>query len=263
MLPKLIRSAPRALHSIRPFGAQSRLVSRLTQVPTRFFGDEDPNCFEFKQNKEPPCVHVRAHCSKELQSFVQMFESNKQIHQKVVKGLSELCKTKEALDKIKKEKQMLADINEQNEHKLGEIQAMIEQQEIDATDIAKRLEGELQKTKAYAVTGMSKDALEIIDNFERSIKNLREGAFNGKPGVNKVTGIISEVHAGLESTLKNYGIRKMDAKIGDIVDPNFHHIIAFIPMPDKKNDEILEVTQIGYMIGERVLRAAKVVVIKN
>lgn len=254
MLSRLIKTTPRMLNC----GAARRLP-----VPARFFADGEANKFEFKEDASAPCASMRAHCSKELQGFVQMFESNKRIHQNVVKGLSDLCKAKDAMEKVKKEKQMLAEINEQNEGKLAEIQAMVEQQETDRIDIAKRMEGEFAKTKLYAVTNLAKEALEIADNIDRSLLNIRGTAFAKAPGQGKAAQSVEEVSKQLEKLLGEYGIRRMEIKAGDKVDPNFHHIIAFVPIPDKQNDEILEVTQVGYTIGERVLRAAKVVVIKN
>ena len=55
----------------------------------------------------------------------------------------------------------------------------------------------------------------------------------------------------------------MDLKEGDIADFEFHEVVFVAPVPGRKDNEILNISEPGYMIGERVLRNAKVGVVKN
>ena len=209
-----------------------------------------------------PCPEIKSVASQELQSFIHAFAPNKQIHQRMVREFQEYAKIREGIDKIRREKEVLAEINDQNETKLAEIQSLIETQETEAMDIIKRLEGEMAKAKTFAVTNLARDSLEIVDNLERAIRSLTAN-FKGVPQKDGFLKDMEAVRDGLLKSMETYGIKPMECKAGDPVDPNFHHIISFIPVPGKNNDEILDVTQVGYLIENRVLRAAKVVVVKN
>ena len=51
--------------------------------------------------------------------------------------------------------------------------------------------------------------------------------------------------------------------LGEIFDPNFHEAITSTKAEGKKEFEIVEVHQHGYILNERLLRPAKVTVVKN
>ena len=53
----------------------------------------------------------------------------------------------------------------------------------------------------------------------------------------------------------------MDNPIGKELDTDFHEAISNIPAPENKlKGKIIDVTEKGYLLGEKVLRYAKVVV---
>ena len=63
-------------------------------------------------------------------------------------------------------------------------------------------------------------------------------------------------------TLGNHGLKKVDA-LGKDFDPNFHEALGQEAAEGKKEMEIIKVHQAGYTLNERLLRPAKVVVVKN
>ena len=46
-------------------------------------------------------------------------------------------------------------------------------------------------------------------------------------------------------------------------DPKFHQAVSTTENKDKKNDEIAEVVQKGYILNDRVIKPALVIVVKN
>jgi len=50
---------------------------------------------------------------------------------------------------------------------------------------------------------------------------------------------------------------------GEIANFDYHEVIFVAPLPGKEENSILAVQEEGYMIGDRVLRNAKVGVVKN
>lgn len=61
----------------------------------------------------------------------------------------------------------------------------------------------------------------------------------------------------LLQTLAKYGVKPFDPT-GDKFDPNLHEALYSVPLADKKPGEVLECQKVGYMIKDRVLRAAQV-----
>ena len=67
----------------------------------------------------------------------------------------------------------------------------------------------------------------------------------------------------MDKVLKKFDVIQFDP-IGEKFDPNIHDAIFMIPESDEYNsDHVGQVVQTGWKIGERVLRAAKVGIVKK
>ncbi len=93
--------------------------------------------------------------------------------------------------------------------------------------------------------------LPILDNFERSIKANNYSDEDGP----------TLIYKQLKSELSKKGLKEIENPIGKTLDTDFHEGISNIPAPSKKEKgKILDVVEKGYMLGEKVLRYAKVVI---
>ena len=93
--------------------------------------------------------------------------------------------------------------------------------------------------------------LPILDNFERSIKANNYTDEDG-PAL---------IYKQLKAELEKKGLNEMEDPIGKKLDTDFHEAITNIPAPTKKEKgKILDVIETGYLLGDKVLRYAKVVV---
>lgn len=63
----------------------------------------------------------------------------------------------------------------------------------------------------------------------------------------------------LRSGFDRFGLTQVGAK-GDVFDPKFHEAIVQLPNPEVTVNTVADVIEPGYVLGERVLRAAKVAV---
>lgn len=66
----------------------------------------------------------------------------------------------------------------------------------------------------------------------------------------------------MDSTLKRFSVTRFDPK-GEKFDPNVHEAVYMMQDPKAANNTVGQVMQTGWKIGERVLRAAKVGIVKN
>ena len=100
-----------------------------------------------------------------------------------------------------------------------------------------------------------KDIIPVIDDFERAIANNKnvEDAKTIKEG-------FELIYNKLYKTLTNKGLKPMDAQ-GETFDADIHEAITKIPSPSKKmKGKVMDVIEKGYMINDKVIRFAKVVV---
>ena len=93
--------------------------------------------------------------------------------------------------------------------------------------------------------------LPILDNFERSIKANNYTDEDGPVLIYKQ----------LKVELEKKGLNEMQDPIGKKLDTDFHEAITNIPAPSKKEKgKVIDVIEKGYLLGDKVLRYAKVVV---
>ena len=130
----------------------------------------------------------------------------------------------------------------------------------DAENTRKRAAREMKETREYAVTGFARDMLDIADNLGRALSTLDESARADLPPAmaNFLEGV-EMTERRLHTTLERHGVKKLDPEPGEPLDPNRHQAAAQIPAEQPKG-RIAHVMQPGYVIGERTLRAAMVVV---
>lgn len=95
--------------------------------------------------------------------------------------------------------------------------------------------------------------LPIVDDFERA-----EKAFKGSDS-KEMEGFLL-IYTKFKKILDQSGIKVMDAK-GAAFDPEFHEAITQVPAPDEKSKgKVIEVVENGYVLNDKVIRFAKVVV---
>ncbi len=128
------------------------------------------------------------------------------------------------------------------------------EQEISSTrerilrDQEKKLENEKQSLAALF--------LEVADHFELALGSMEGNACNPAALLDGVLLIRNSFHAKLQSL----GIQPLDL-IGKPFDPNLCEALTVVEVSRPEEDEqVVQVVQSGYRIGEKLLRPAKVIV---
>jgi molecular chaperone GrpE len=102
------------------------------------------------------------------------------------------------------------------------------------------------------------ELLPVLDNFDRAI----EVAESNGDAPSVVQGM-RLVHRQLERVLHGYGLARFDA-VGTAFDPLIHEAMNMIVVDDPDQHRVVVAqNEPGYMFGDRLLRAAKVVVGKH
>ena len=98
--------------------------------------------------------------------------------------------------------------------------------------------------------------LPVLDDFDRAMKSMQEA--------NEVAGLMEGVeliHNKLRKTLEQKGLQEMESTVGQPLDTDFHEAITQIPAPeDDLKGKVVDEVEKGYLLNDRVIRYAKVVV---
>ncbi len=116
----------------------------------------------------------------------------------------------------------------------------------------KRVERDRARYHQDAVGDVIKSYLPVVDDLERALKDRPQDG----DGVSWAEGI-ELIYRKMLKVLEAEGITRMDAE-GELFDPNLHEAIVKMESDEHESEQIIEVLQQGYMIGDRVLRPAKV-----
>jgi len=101
--------------------------------------------------------------------------------------------------------------------------------------------------------------LPVLDDFDRALKNIEETEANAS-----VLEGMKLISHKLKETLKGKGLKEMDSTVGQAFDVETMEAITQIPAPAPEMEgKVIDEVEKGYLIGEKVIRYAKVVVGKE
>ncbi|MEL7486648.1 MAG: nucleotide exchange factor GrpE [Pseudomonadota bacterium] len=124
----------------------------------------------------------------------------------------------------------------------------------------RRAEREKVDAGRYAIANFARDLISVADNFERAL--AAAPSVDDAPSAEAVAGLVTGLRMTdneLMAALQRHGVKKIDPK-GEKFDPNMHQAVAQAPSDEAPAGHVAEVAQTGFMIGDRILRAAMVVV---
>ena len=152
--------------------------------------------------------------------------------------------------------------------------AELEGQQADLTDrllrahaemdnLRKRTEREKADTAKYAITKFAHDIVAVSDNFQRAVSAVPAGAGSEADGALKslVDGVLMTERAFVQ-VLESHGVKRIEPQ-GEPFDPNRHQAVMEEQNLELPAGTVSKVFQSGYMIEDRVLRPAMVVIARG
>lgn len=130
----------------------------------------------------------------------------------------------------------------------------------DAENTKKRCAQEIEKNNKYAISSFAKSLLSVADNLHRAIEAVNKE--DGKDSCEALLKGVELTEAELMKVFNKFGITKMDI-LGSVFDPNFHQVIQEVEDASKPAGTVIAELQTGYMLNDRLLREAMVVVTKG
>lgn len=133
-------------------------------------------------------------------------------------------------------------------------QALRAQAEVENS--RRRAKRDVEDAHKYALERFTTQLLPVIDSFERAVDVVKEldDSSISMEGLELSLKLLFDV-------LEKSGVKVVDP-IGEPFDPGFHEAITMMVNPEMEPGSVMDVVQKGYVLNDRLVRAAKVVVAK-
>ena len=118
----------------------------------------------------------------------------------------------------------------------------------DFDNFRRRSRKETEEAGKRANADLITTILPVLDNFERALKMMQESA--DRDGVEMI-------FKQMEQVLENAGLQEIEAE-GAAFDPNIHQAVLQEAVEDERKGKVLMVMQKGYLLGDKLIRAAVV-----
>ncbi|QGP53007.1 HSP-70 cofactor [Piscirickettsia salmonis] len=133
---------------------------------------------------------------------------------------------------------------------------MVLRAKAESENARRRFEREAIQARQFALEKFSRELLDVVDTLERALETQGEGE------------AFTTMHQGVELTLKmlsdrleKFNVKSIDP-VGEVFDPELHEAMSMIEDPQAAPNSIVAVMQKGYLLNERLLRPARVIVAK-
>jgi molecular chaperone GrpE len=132
----------------------------------------------------------------------------------------------------------------------------------DMDNLRKRTDREKQETAKFAISKFAVDIIGVADNFERAMQAVPPGAADADPALASLVEGVSMIDGQLKGVLERHGVKRIWPE-GEMFNPHLHQPMMQQDRSDVPHGTILQVFQAGYVIDDRVIRPAVVVVAKG
>jgi len=130
-------------------------------------------------------------------------------------------------------------------------------------NLRRRAARDVNDARRYAVSKFAADMLQVEDNLRRAMESVDERAWGTEdPELKAMLEGVQMTARELERILERHEVKQIPA-MGERFDPHRHQAMFEVPDESVPAGTVVQVAQNGYMIGERILRAALVGVSKG
>ena len=149
------------------------------------------------------------------------------------------------------------------EEKLKEAEEKLLRSLAEIENQRRRFEKEIKEAFEFGSFNFAKENLATLDNLQRAKEAIKnDEKLKNSNDLDKFLENINIIEKDLITIFERNKIKKIDTK-GKKFDPNFHQAMSEIEDDKVEPGSIIQEIQAGYMLGERLLRPALVIVAKK
>jgi molecular chaperone GrpE len=121
-------------------------------------------------------------------------------------------------------------------------------------NLRKRTERDVQNAHKFALERFFNELLPVRDSLELGL-----AAANGAVDVTQLREGVELTLKQLAAAMEKFGVREVNP-LNARFDPNLHEAMAMAPIDQAEPNTVIQVVQKGYILNERLIRPAKVIV---
>jgi molecular chaperone GrpE len=139
--------------------------------------------------------------------------------------------------------------NEKLKEEMAELYERLLRKQAELENFRKRAQREKEEFRQFATEALVRDLLPVLDGFERALKQRA-------PGVPETFYQGMElIYRQLSEVLARAGLEPIET-VGQLFDPHYHQAVETVEDAGRRDQEIVEELQRGYMLRRRLLRPA-------
>ncbi|NLK42340.1 MAG: nucleotide exchange factor GrpE [Planctomycetes bacterium] len=166
------------------------------------------------------------------------------------------AKDKKTDQHVKELEQQIEQLRKENQELLEKLQRL----SADYANYQKRVPRQIADTVMYEKKKIIRSLLPSLDNFEHALAGAA-AAEGGPEALENIIKGVKLIFDHMLDALKALGVEKVNS-VGQPFDPSRHEALMQRCEPDKEDGIVLEEYQACYLLGEDVLRPAKVIINK-
>ena len=152
--------------------------------------------------------------------------------------------------------------NEELQTKNDELKDQLMRTLAESENLRKRTIKDVDQAKKYSHISFVRDLVSSVDNFKRALDSLPENKADlPEPIKNLIIGL-EIVEKEINSTFEKHNLKQI-SPLGEKFDYNFHQAMFEVPTNDTDPGTVIEVSQIGYLLYDRLVRPAMVGISKK
>lgn len=156
----------------------------------------------------------------------------------------------------------IEEINEELQTKNEELKDQLMRTLAESENLRKRTIKDVDQAKKYSHISFVRDLVSSVDNFKRALDSLPEDKADlPEPIKNLIIGL-EIVEKEINSTFEKHNLKQI-SPLGEKFDYNFHQAMFEVPTNDTDPGIVIEVSQIGYLLYDRLVRPAMVGISKK
>lgn len=124
----------------------------------------------------------------------------------------------------------------------------------DFDNYKKRMQRDIDSIVSSRRRMLLERLLPVLDNLKRALQS--------DSGGDKLRGGLEQTLRGFEAVMANEGVKPIEVR-GETFDPRVAEAVGTSPAGNVAEDTVVEVAETGYMLGDDLLRPAKVIVAKR
>lgn len=140
---------------------------------------------------------------------------------------------------------------------VAELKDQLLRQMAEVENIKRRASRDVEHAHKFATEKLLNDLVPVLDSLEKAVETAT--ATDGAEAI--AEGVSLSLKLCVD-TLARHGVEQVDP-LGEPFDPQLHEAMTMVPNPDAEPNSVMDVMAKGYVLNGRLVRAAKVIVVKG